>query len=319
MPLSANMIPYSQVVIGNAELVSKQGWSVSNLELRKSIKNDGKKFINSFLNTAVKPYETIFQKDSLGPIDEVPRIFLTKNDNHYALAYAKYLESQNKIDEAVKIYKTILVGLKKANSNGAHSLGLMYRVVIERLTTESIKEGLDHNIYSQKHKIMLYDILAANLLLDTKLIYQALEDDRYYLKKKCASIFFDNNGELLHYKNVNMTINEENLTKEVCQKICIRTDKMREEYNKKLYEITNEKEYKNLKNEIKINQRALDEELAEIENKSPKEIDKLKADPNNFINTISDILYYVSLPHFGILKLDMLQNIESNKRLLNSF
>ena len=67
---------------------------------------------------------------------------------------------------------------------------------------------------------------------------------------------------------------------------------------------------------IEMNEASLYQQLAEIKNKSPREIKKIRDNPNNYINSISDILYYVCVPKVGRVKLEMLKNIEANKKLL---
>lgn len=310
-------LPESKATIENAKLVSQEGWKVASKPLEVFIKQEGATFIASFLEVAAQPYEEVFQKNASTSIEKIPKIHLTVTENYFALAYAKYLESQSKTEEALQIYLSILQGLKEANLNGAHLFGVIYRISIERLTTRSLQESLSNTIYTMKQKEKLQDFLKNNLLFKADIFYEALEDNRAYLKKMCQGSLVDNSAIWIYHKDLDLILDKNDHSQAVYEKICALLDQKQKKFNEDLRYITNQQENDNFQRSISKQKKTFNTWLQNLKSKSPNEIKKLKFDPNIFIDGVSNILYYESIhSRLSTVKLDILQNIEFNQKLL---
>ena len=300
----------SDAAIENARVVALQGWEVAEKPLNDFFKKDGDKYIQAFLKYSKKP----FSKDTP---DAVMTLNLTRDDNFYALAYAKYLENQEMTEEALNIYKSILSGIKQSTPEGVELLSLTYKVTIEELVTKSLTESVKANLYTKKQRRELKTFLANHLLLDPIVFLKALENDRKTIMSILEKgLVADNNATKNFNGLIDHNIPMKNDTKfeELVPKICKEVNKRISKLNQKLYQVASEEEneqlYKDLKNEEKTLHKELNRE------KTPEEIEKLRADQNEFINSISGILFYVSIPKLLISKPLILERIELNKRLL---
>lgn len=313
----SNITVPSGTALENAKIVAVNGWNVAEKPLKDFFEKDGKTFIQIFLKTASKPYETIFQKDTPKPIDQIPKIYMTRADNYYALAYAKFLENKNKSKEALLIYETILQGLYDSNLHGSHTLGLIYRIVIERMTVASLEESLHNNVFDDNQKQKLYGFLQDRLLLNTKLFDEALDDDLYYFKKVCErELAIINSSDFIYYDQVQTILGPSDVNRSTLNLMCSDIIEKKQKFNSEFAKLSNSQNILDYEQTHETMLKKTSDQLSELKNYSREENKQLEISQKNFIQLMSDSFYYLTSPKVGRMKLDMLQNIETNKRLL---
>ena len=312
----------------NAKLVVKKGWEVANHSLKKFFKYKGKSFIKSYLECANDPVDSYSKESSPS---EIPKIHISQNQNLYALAYAKYLESLGKTEEALKIYINILKGIKQSLSEYIYGVALIYAIVTEKAVTEAILEGLNDNKYNNKEKIEFRKILKENLLLEANLFSKILEVELYDWKRSCQFDLVDNYNAKEFVKEKYKGIVEgkkldklANTSKGIMQKVCDKTSEKYSSFYKEISNIKTKKDRVNLESKFKMQKKNYYETLKQFalkkltENK-PKKIE-MKIDDKEvefFVDMISSTLFYEgALIGFSKAKLQMIKNIERNNKLL---
>ena len=304
-------------VTANVKTVAMKGWSTAKEPLKKFFKNDGDRFIKSFLNYSTTPYT---KDDSF---DSITKINLTSTDNYMGLAYAKYLENQEKTKEALNIYKSILSGIKQSDSKDVQMIGLIYAITIEKIVTDSLITSIHQNIYDEEELSELKVFLKNHLLLDVSPFLKAQKSEIKYFQKTCERDLvasYDHAKCIKESSNGiydDETINKLGLRSEkMFQKICDKAVEKRVAFDKKFNKIVTAEEHKKFDTNIAHEEKEFYKWVEELKQKPPKELEKLKEDSNNYINIISSTLFYVSTPNLTQMKLYLLSNIEANNMLL---
>jgi hypothetical protein len=298
LSLSADTIKIPQVdtTTENAKEVAKNGWNKAEKPLKIFIIKNGDTYVQQFLNEVKIPFKAPEIKG------QVPKIVLTRDHYFYALSYAKYMEFNNQTDKSLAIYTAIIKGLKQVRNDEYAMIGLIYQIVIEKITMESVLQGFDNNIYSNSQKNKLYTFLEKNLILDENIECKEL------LLGIDTSKFVIPSINLMKSENVNLDV--------IYTKVCNRVSIKQKKYYKRQSETTSKVEIDNLEKEADENFFLLKKALDKLEDKSPDEINELQNDPENFIVAMTNIIYYVSLPKFGKIRLDFLDRIRVNKKFL---
>ena len=294
----------------NAKIVAINGWDSAGDTLKEFILTDGEKFIVAFLKVATKPYEI----NSSSQDFPIPQLNVTSNDIYYALAYAKYLESQSKVDEALGIYTTTIKGLSDSRSDGIDMIRLIYTIVIEDKVARSLIQSVEKNIYNAKQKKRLYDFLKDKLLLNEKLFRMTMDTERTHQYQSCI------NSNIVDTKYFDITnTGDTDNAKLTTHYICNKLDEKNRSFYEKINSLSSKEESDKLFNTV------ASDEAEFIKTIPPKLIEYLngvlEVPDKPFLltpDTVVDLFFYVGLPRTGQLKLDFLQRIEENRGLLES-
>jgi len=302
-----------EICIDNVMVVAKQGWSNAKEPLRNFFQTDGKEYIESFLKNAEKP---LTKADTA---DGIIKINVTRDEYFYALAYSKFLESQGRTRESLNIYGVILKGLNQLSLNDAQIMGFIYRMVIQEIVVDSLRNSVKHNRYTTEQKEELYELLSKNLLLDSNAWSIVLEADRKSHHGKCApSLAKDLNTKYIFYPYDKSFLADPDVKRNVAEKICARIHQKQQIQYKKIEQISNEQEMEDFEKTVQEDQKRLLERLNDLKNKSPEEIEKIKSDQDFFIEILSAYFTSTSMRSVIKTKLDWVKEVESNKKFLQS-
>ncbi len=312
LSLSASIIKTPQVktTTDNAKEVAKNGWEQAQEPLKSFIKNNGDTYIKQFLHEVKTPFKAPEIKG------QVPKIVLIRDNYFYALSYAKYMEFHNKTDKSLAIYTAIFKGLKQVRDDEYAMIGLIYQVVIEEITMKSLLQSFDENIYSSSQKKKLHGILEKLLILDENIFSSSLEEERLAFDRECKKLLLELDTSKLVLPSINLIKSNDTNLEAIYTKVCSQVNLKQKEYYKKQSQVTSKIEVEKLEEKADEDFLVFEIELEKLKDKSPEEIKKLKSDPDNFISAMTNIIYYVSLPKFGQIRLDFLDRIRLNKKFI---
>jgi len=228
----------------------------------------------------------------------------------------KYLEEQKQTTKSLEIYFTIFKGLHKLNVNNFGMLAAVYKASIEKIATSSLNNSLKNNIYSKSQKRKIHINLKKYLLLDEKLFYKALQSERKRTIDLCEGQYGLENKIFNSFSLIELRSSNK---KKLAKRICSRLSKELKDYNKKLGNIKNETAKNNLEKYMKKSEVNFYNNLNSYKKRSFEELKKLGEDPNNFINSIAGVLFYVSYTKKGCIQLKIRERVKENKKLLLSF
>ena len=303
-------IPQAETTTSNAKDVAKHGWKLAKSPLTKFITNDGNILIKKFLQEMKNPLKHSKVKN------DIPKVLLTREHYYYALSYLKYLEEQKQTTKSLEIYFTIFKGLHKLNVNNFGMLAAVYKASIEKIATSSLNNSLKNNIYSKSQKRKIHINLKKYLLLDEKLFYKALQSERKRTIDLCEGQYGLENKIFNSFSLIELRSSNK---KKLAKRICSRLSKELKDYNKKLGNIKNETAKNNLEKYMKKSEVNFYNNLNSYKKRSFEELKKLGEDPNNFINSIAGVLFYVSYTKKGCIQLKIRERVKENKKLLLSF
>lgn len=302
-------------ILDNARLVSLKDWSKVKKPLQILLKNEGKEYIEAFLQIAKKPYEPTIN------IDDVPHLILTRDHYTYAIAYIKYLENFGENDKSIDIYNISLKGLHTVTPTKRITLlGLVYRTVIENMINKSIFHALDSNIYTKANKEELLQIIQNNTILSTEIMYAALENERksimYTLTQGYIELFkkLQNSKKPTNiiFKEMNRDewlIYQEDLISSLLQHINTKYVN----YNQLFYDVNTQDDADIIHKKIEDNKNKFntlyDQPMYDIK-KSLIENKKYK------VQVLGNYIFYNTVGKFYGLKLDLLENIKFNQELI---
>ena len=310
------------VDVENVKAVTDEGWALAKPPLKRFFQNDGDKFMRSFLEASEQPI-TPNKED---PIYSIPNLNMTRTDYYFGLAYAKYLESEGKTEEALNIYRSILEGLNSSFLKTPQLISFIFLNVIERLVTNSLQNNVDKNIYNVNQRKQLRTYLRDNLQFDSHSFLKALETDTEIFQEWCENdLVKDRNFPKEFLKDFNLTIDNELLarkskhTRLMFKKICIMRTNKQKNFDLHLNQINSATDYEAFAKDHKQQEEAFYKWLKSTKSMSSKELTILKKNLNNYIYAISNILFYIGVNvKLGELKLELLDNIKANKRLMHS-
>lgn len=302
-------------ILDNARLVSLKDWSEVKKPLQTLLNNEGKEYIEAFLQIAKKPYEPTIN------IDDVPHLNLTRDHYTYAIAYIKYLESFGENDKSIDIYNISLNGLHTVTPvERITLLGLVYRIVIEKMINQSISHALDSNIYTKTNKEKLLQTIQNNTILSTEIMYAALENERKSVMYTLTQGYIEHFKKLQNskkptdtiYKEMNRTewlIYEKGLIISLLQHINTKYVN----YNHFFYDVNTQDDADIIHKKIEDNknkfntlfeQPIYDIKKSLIENKK------------HMVQVLGNYIFYNTVGKFYDLKLDLLENIRFNQELI---
>ncbi|UFS63480.1 hypothetical protein LOH54_04950 [Sulfurimonas sp. HSL-3221] len=314
------------IEIANIKMVAEQGWLEAKKPLRSFFENDGKRFEKSFFNTVREPY---IQKSQKKDISQLQKAHLTRPDVYYALAYAKYLEHIGKTKTSLVIYKAILTDVKEYATKDLNTLSLITRFVVGNIVRQSLYESLQHNIYSKEEKKDLYSFLKSNLLLDTNDFPPILEAERNVMYGLCKEKVVSNVsiGKLIHamVPENNATLNkavntisdylsDKTYSKEDEKNICNKMDKKNRMYYRELNAIATENDAKNFEIKFKHGEEEYIDNIQYVNTQK----DILTKEHDFLIDLIADTFVYVSFAKWPEIKLDLIDSVSKNKKIIES-
>ncbi len=301
-------------VLDNAYVVSLNGWDKAIQPLQMLLKKEGKTYIESFLKAAKEPYKPIKK------INDIPQFILSRDDYVYAMAYAKYLESIGENDKSIGIYKISLSGLHHVvPKNEITLIGLIYKTVLERTIIQSIFNSLDLDLYTNRNKQNLKQIIQSNTMLTTDYFYNALENERKSIMYTLEDGLMKNlqtPQRIDHYitdlpNNISLEAlrnYQVNLTKDVLQRVNNNYIKL----HKKAQGVSNKYDVDLINKEVERQKIQADKEFEVF--KYDTQISQLKNRKNQAL-VIGDYIFYSAVIKFDF-KLDVLENIRLNKELM---
>ena len=150
-------IPY-EICSKHFDKVIKHGWNDDNATLNEFIVKSGTRAIPKFLTNLRTPL--MFEHDPKIPNYHIPKLLVNRDQYKQLFAYVKYLEHENRMGEVQKIYTDALYGLK--NIEHKESISLIFRIILEKILTTSIKESQERYGLSKELKDKLKEALLTN-------------------------------------------------------------------------------------------------------------------------------------------------------------
>lgn len=302
-------------ILDNARLVSLEDWSKAKKPLQNLLKNDGKAYIEAFLKVAKKPYEPPID------IDDVPHLILTKDHYTYAIAYIKYLESLRGNDKSIDIYDISLNGLHTVTPlKKTTLLGLLYRVVIENMINKSIFHALDSSIYTEINKKRLSKIIQNTTILNTEIMYYALENERKSVMYILTQGYIEHFKKLQNSKKPTNTIYKEmdrdewlNYEKNLISSILEQINTNHVKYNQLFYDVNTQGDIDFICKKVEDNKKKFNTLYDQpIYDKKKSLIENQK----HMAYVLGNYIFYDSIGQFSGIKLDVLENIKFNQKLI---
>lgn len=259
--------------------IVENGWSDKNKTMNDFIITNVERSMPEILRKINKPILKV--KPSEQDPFPIPKILLNRDDNLLIISYCKYLEYIGHNNKALELYIKSLEGLNNIESKSM--LSSIYRLVIEEMLVLGLENNLNNNT---NKKIYIKEKLQKNLILDTNILWWALEDARL--------------------DTINILKHDETITVEILNKV----DSFYRNYNKEVYAIKNKEELVVFKEKINSMNNQV---LTAYNDWTTKNII-----PNTDYDTlISSYIFIKSLPKFWIIE-DLWQAVERNKKLLAS-
>lgn len=221
-------------------------------------------------------------KEDIAPTS---KIVLGREDYWFILSYAKYLEHQSKMNEALNIYIMILEGLHDIENKSM--LAMMVHVVFEKMTLQNLKNNLTRHLILEEEKIYLKEQLKTLLIKDTKILWHALEEERLDIKRILEQV------------------------SSISDSIRKQVDSIYQVHNKEFYALSSKKDL--LKYEEKF-LKAKRKILFTYERWGNKDIKPIR-DTNMFIAVY---IFFQSTPNMSFIKEELWEQIEVNKKFLES-
>ena len=153
--------------------VIKNGWSENNQTLNQKIIDLGKVEVPRIIQKLNIPIKADENKSA---IIKIPKIELTRNDYIILMSYTKYLEVNNKIPEAIKIYIESFKGL--ANTTNTSMLSAIFKLAINNVLTKSLEQALKEKVFTSDDKLFLYNKLSKLLILDNYYIIEGIKSEK---------------------------------------------------------------------------------------------------------------------------------------------
>jgi len=151
--------------------VIEDGWSDENVTLNGFIIKSGTRAIPKILTNLKKP---LVLKDDSTVVYKIPKILVNRDDYKQLFAYVKYLEHENRIDEADKIYVDALDGLNNIESE--QIISLIFRIVLEKIVMRSIRESQARYGLNQELK----DELKKSLIIDNQFLLEVIKKENSF-------------------------------------------------------------------------------------------------------------------------------------------
>jgi len=204
----------NDVNVSQLENIVNNGWNDSNLTLNKWIVSNAERVMPEILEKIKKPVlEVESTDDNLFP---TPKLLLGKDDVLLIVAYTKYLETHNKLEEAMKINVEILKGLK--NIKDKSMLSLILRMLYENTVVDSVEQYIDKLDIGKVKSKKSYENINTLLTQTPEGFFAAMELEKSFLSK------FAYKESLAGYINQEFSMNYKYLMEDVIKKLRIYND-----------------------------------------------------------------------------------------------
>ncbi len=160
--------------------IEKNGWGNRSKTENSCILKIEKEDIPNILN-AIDKIKTL--KSSKEFYKKIPREAIRK-----LFLYIKYLEANDREDEALPIYLSLI---KLANIKNPDVVLIAIKLNIDNRLIESLNEAFKRGLYSKDNKLLLYRELSKSLIVDNSLILVAFDNERDEVVKLAAKGFKD--------------------------------------------------------------------------------------------------------------------------------
>lgn len=160
--------------VSQLENIVNNGWNDSNITLNDFIVTNVERVMPEILKKIEKPVlKGLITLEEPYPVSN---LILAKDDYLLMVSYIKYLEYNQKSDEAKSLYINLFEGLSHIDDKSF--LAMLARMVNEEIVTNGLLEGLRKNHYSDTMKRDLRVNLKPVLLKDYEIYYLAVEYER---------------------------------------------------------------------------------------------------------------------------------------------
>lgn len=269
--------------------VVENGWSDTNETLNLFIIKYKDKALPVILQIIDHPLRKV--EPTKDNVDPLPEMRLTIRDYWNLLSYMKYLEHIGESEKVLHIYTQIFEGLN--NIEDRLLISMIYRIEIEKITVNSLKQALKNHCFTQEQKNILKQRIAETLLLDTQIFFEALEAERKGIVRGLAK----------------SNTFQEDFGKEVLEKV----DFLLKSYNKELFSIKTKQELEEHEKKFK----EVKEEFLEIYN---QRINNKNTPREKVVNLVAGFIIFEGALNvngaFNRVKIDLWKNIEANHKLL---
>jgi len=168
IPQNINVLQLKNIV--------KNGWNDSNITLNQLIISNAKRVMPEILEKIKKPVlKGVAAEDEYFP---TPKIILRREDYLFIVAYAKYLEFNNNIDQSLELNIDMLKGLQKLEDTSM--LSVIYSLVVEQTVRDGLTQLLSKS-KNFKNISILVEELPNLLTLETGACFKAMEREKKFL------------------------------------------------------------------------------------------------------------------------------------------
>jgi len=302
----------NDVNVSQLENIVNNGWNDSNLTLNKWVVSNAQRVMPEILEKIKKPIlEVESTDDNLFP---TPKLLLGKDDVLLIVAYTKYLERYNKLEEAMKINIKILKGLN--NIKDKSMLSLMVRMVFENTVVDSVEQYIDNLDIGKMKSKKLYENINTLLAQTSEGFFAAMEREKSFLSK------FAYKELLARYINQDFSMNYKYLMEDVIKKLRIYNDDL---YGKMFtaMKIATPEAMKSFEDKIKLERK---ESMGVVSNVKfflsgawvrIKSLLGIEIRDFGYVSErMARQLVCVATPKINQIYLDYLQHIEKNKKLI---
>lgn len=203
-------------------------WQDVDSQIQQFIIKHDKVIKEKFFPVIKQPFSILSEEEKAK--FQIPRLNYTRDDMRVLMTYTKYLIDQNRTQEIPEIYVNVIDGINRTDS-GSSFISLIFKIVMNRITLESLQYDIDH--LSQQDKTKL-------LSKAPKLFELNLEEFDTTLERNTKDL-------VKEYKSYLIKM----LPKERVEKISTTLEQKALEYNRKFITLKNIEERKKLVQKIK--------------------------------------------------------------------
>ena len=274
------------------QYIIENGWNDKNETLNNFIVKYGEKTLPDALERLKKPL--VKMEPTKEDPASTPKILLHRDDYLLIFSYLKYLENQNKNDQALKIYKTALNGTDEINDKTM--ISLIVKIVYNQIAVESLKNFVDKKNLIIDEKNELKKILINSPMMTEEYFFEYLKFEQKGFKR----VLKDNLTDASDLKLYNSLVNY--YDQYFAQMVLVMKTKSNEkvdEFEKLIQKETNEYQY--CIEEIKL-LRKNNSDISLIQRCS--------------IDNLGKALALAAMPKLYTIFKDYLKNIEERKKLI---
>lgn len=159
--------------------VVRNGWSDKNITFNSLIIKSAKKNLVSFNEKIAHPLLEPKEKD----LSYIPRYNLQSDDLLLMLAYTKYLENSGRVQEAKKLYLTILNGLLDIKKLHNSMLKVVMDIVYESYVLDALNQANKEKIYSKEDRKEICKLSLNVFIQNSDDFIEAVKSEQKFLSK----------------------------------------------------------------------------------------------------------------------------------------